>query len=71
MNRLNIIISIFISALLLSLASCEKQWEEPKFEVPIYKGKANKTVADIISKLTVGQLDSICSSTDKFIVEAV
>lgn len=68
----------YISAFLVLgtfLLSCNKEWDAPEFQPPVYTGPApNKTIQDIKDKhliLDSYKLDSICSYDEEFIIEAV
>lgn len=68
------VLSIWLLATItLLLSSCNK-WEDPEFQAPTYNGpQANRTIADIkaMHTLSSGNLDSICSYDETFIVKAV
>lgn len=68
-----IVLSFCILGLLFSFNSCKDKWEEPEFVIPRYTGpEANKTIQDIIDVYDNAQkMDSICSSSETFIVKAV
>lgn len=66
-----------LAFLLLStvIVSCQKEWDAPEFQAPVYTGPApNKTIQDIKNKhlvLDSYKLDSICTYDETFIVDGI
>ena len=66
-----------LAFLLLStvIVSCQKEWDAPEFQAPVYTGPTpNKTIQDIKNKhlvLDSYKLDSICSYDETFIVDGI
>ena len=67
-----LLVTILLSVVLIG---CNKEWDAPEFQVPVYNGpQPNHTIQDIKNKHLVLDsyiLDSICSYDEEFIVDGV